>query len=182
MVSNLKTTWLAFFPVSFALLSTLETKRVADFDKREAVGKNGGMKKEHVKLTESDRAFLEALLKQGELKARAYRRVLGLLELDRGKGFTEVARILQVSMASIREWAAEYRKRGIQAIQDRPRSGQPVVIDGQQRAKITALACSEPPEGYGQWSLRLLADKAVELEYVEEISHTQVRKILKKTN
>ena len=57
-----------------------------------------------------------------------------------------------------------------------------MVIDGQQRAKITALACSEPPEGYGQWSLRLLADKAVELGYVEEISHTAVRKILKKTN
>jgi hypothetical protein len=54
------------------------------------------------------------------------------------------------------------------------------VIDGQQRAKITALACSEPPEGYAQWSLRLLADKAVELDYVEGISQTAVRKILEK--
>lgn len=50
-----------------------------------------------------------------------------------------------------------------------------------QRVKITVLACSEPPEGYAQWSLRLLADKAVELGYVEGISHTEVRKILKKT-
>ena len=59
--------------------------------------------------------------------------------------------------------------------------GRPIEIDGQQRAKITALACSQPPEGYAQWSLRLLADKAIELGYVEEISHTEVRKILKKT-
>jgi putative transposase len=140
------------------------------------------MKKEHVKLTETDRAFLEALIKKGELKARAYRRALGLLELDRGKSFTEVAETLQASIPSISRWAKEYRERGLQVIQDQPRSGRPMVIDGQQRAKITALACSEAPEGYAQWSLRLLADKAVELGYVEEISHTEVRKILKKTN
>ena len=140
------------------------------------------MKKEHVKLTETDRTFLEELTKKGELKARAYRRALGLLELDRGKTFTEVAKTLQVSIPSVSSWAKEYRERGIQVIQDQPRSGRPMVIDGQQRAKITALACSEPPEGYAQWSLRLLADKAVELEYVEGISHTKVRHILKKTN
>lgn len=139
------------------------------------------MKKEHVKLTEADRAFLEALTRKGELQARAYRRAFGLLELDRGKCFTEVAETLQVSIPSISRWAKEYRERGLQVIQDQPRSGRPMVIDGQQRAKITALACSEPPEGYAQWSLRLLADKAVELGYVEGISHTEVRKILKKT-
>jgi putative transposase len=140
------------------------------------------MKKEHVKLTETDRAFLEALMRKGELKARAYRRALGILELDRGKSLTEVAKTLQVSIASVSSWAKEYRERGLQVIQDQPRSGRPIVIDGQQRAKITALACSEPPEGYAQWSLRLLADKAVELGYVEGISHTEVRTILKKTN
>ncbi|MGZ9222030.1 MAG: helix-turn-helix domain-containing protein [Anaerolineales bacterium] len=125
---------------------------------------------------------MEALIRKGELKARAYRRALGLLELDRGKSFTEVAKTLQVSIPSVSSWAKEYRERGLQVIQDQPRSGRPIVIDGQQRAKITALACSEPPEGYAQWSLRLLADKAVELEYVEGISHTEVRTILKKTN
>jgi putative transposase len=140
------------------------------------------MKKEHVKLTETDRAFLEALIRKGELKARVYRRAFGLLELDRGKTFTEVAKTLQVSTVSVSSWAKEYRERGLQVLQDQPRSGRPIVIDGQQRAKITALACSEPPEGYAQWSLRLLADKAVELEYVDGISHTEVRTILKKTN
>ncbi len=139
------------------------------------------MKKEHVHLTEAHCAVLEALIRKGELKARAYRRALGLLELDRGKSFTEVAKTLQVSLESVSNWAREYREHGLRAIQDQPRSGRPMVIDGQQRAKIAALACSEPPEGYAQWSLRLLADKAVELDYVEGISHTEVRKILKKT-
>jgi putative transposase len=92
-----------------------------------------------------------------------------------------VAETIQVSIPSISRWATQYRERGLQVLQDQLRSGRPTVIDGQQRAKITALACSEAPEGYAQWSLRLLADKAVELGYVEEISHTEVRKILKKT-
>ena len=56
-----------------------------------------------------------------------------------------------------------------------------MVIDGPQRAKITARACSTPPPGHARWSLRLLADKAVELEYCEHLSHNAVKEILKKT-
>lgn len=138
------------------------------------------MKKGHVKLTEADRPFLEALTRKSELKARAYRQASGLLELDRGKCFTEVAETLQVSIPSISRWAKEYQLRGLQAIEDQPRSGRPMVIDGEQRAKITALACSEPPEGYAHWSLRLLADKAVELGYVEGTSHTEGARFSKK--
>jgi len=68
----------------------------------------------------------------------------------------------------------------LRCLEAKPRSGRPVEIDGIARAKITALACSDPPEGYGQWSLRLLAEKAVELDYCERISHTEVANILKK--
>jgi transposase len=160
----------------------LESKNVTDFDKGEGIDENRWMNKEHLKLTEIDRNYLEALIRKGELQARAYRRALGILELDRGKSYTEVTKTLKVSMASVSTWAKGYRERGLQVIQDQPRSGRPIVIDGQQRAKITALACSKPPEGYAQWSLRLLADKAVELGYVDGISHTEVRTILKKTN
>ena len=60
-------------------------------------------------------------------------------------------------------------------------AGRPLEIDGWQRAKITALACSQAPAGYERWTLRLLADKAVELGYCEHISHTEVSTILKKT-
>jgi transposase len=140
------------------------------------------MKKQHVQLSEVDRAYLEAVVSKGKLTAKVYRRALGLLELDRGQTYTAVSKTLQVTIPTLSNWAAKYRETGLQVLQDQPRSGRPVEIDGHQRAKVTALACSEPPEGYARWSLRLLADKAVELEYCEHISHTEVRSILKKTN
>ena len=140
------------------------------------------MKKQHVKLSDIDRAYLEALISKGELSAKVYRRALGLLELDRGQTYTAVSKILKVTIPTLSGWAAKYQESGLQVLQDQPREGRPIEIDGKQRAKITALACSEPPEGYARWSLRLLADKAVELEYCEHISHAEVRKILKKTN
>jgi len=65
---------------------------------------------------------------------------------------------------------------------DQPRTGRPVEITGAQRAKITALACSQAPAGHAGWTLRLLADKAVELELIEHGSHNAVKEILKKTN
>jgi transposase len=140
------------------------------------------MKKQHVTLSDVDREYLETLTSKGELTAKAYRRALGLLELDRGKTYTAVSQTLKVTIQTLSKWAAKYRESGLQVLQDQPRSGRPVKIDGNQRAKITALACSKPPEGYAQWSLRLLADKAVELEFCEHISHTEVATILKKTN
>ena len=140
------------------------------------------MKKQHVQLSDTDRAYLEALISKGELSAKVYRRALGLLELDRGQTYTAVSKILKVTIPTLSGWAAKYQESGLQVLQDEPREGRPIEISGEQRAKITALACSEPPEGYARWSLRLLADKAVELEYCEHISHAEVRKILKKTN
>ena len=140
------------------------------------------MKKQHVQLSPSDREYLETLTRQGEQTAKIYRRALALLELDRGKTYTEVCETVQVTIATLSGWAAKYLENGLEVLQDQPRSGRPIEIDGKQRAKITALACSTPPEGYAQWSLRLLADKAVELEYCEHISHTEVGQVLKKTN
>jgi transposase len=140
------------------------------------------MKKQHVQLTQTDRVYLEALISKGDLKAKVYRRALGLLELDRGKTYTVVSRTFQVMIPTLSSWASEYKESGLQVLQDQPRAGRPVQIDGNQRAKITALACSTPPEGHAQWSLRLLAEKAVELDYCEHVSHTEVGQILKKTN
>jgi transposase len=146
------------------------------------MSENNRMKKQHVELKDEDREHLDEIVSKGELKARVYRRAFGLLELDRGKTYTEVSETLGVAVQTLSIWAAKYRENGLGVLQDKPRSGRPVEIDGTQRAKITALACSEPPEGYAQWSLRLLADKVVELGYCEQISHTEVNKILKKTN
>jgi transposase len=143
---------------------------------------NGGMKKQHVQLTPTDREYLEMLISQGQQTARIYRRALGLLELDRGQTYTAVSKTLQVTIPTISNWAAQYAENGLKAIYDQHREGRPVEIDGSQRAKVTALACSEPPEGYERWNLRLLANKVVELGYCEHISHTEVADILKKTN
>ncbi len=140
------------------------------------------MKKQHVKLNDVDREYLENLISQGELTAKAYRRALALLELHRGQTYTAVSKTLQVTQTTLSTWVKKYQENGLQMLADQPRSGRPIEIDGNQRAKITALACSDPPEGYAEWNLRLLADKAVELGYCESMSHTSVHRILKKTN
>jgi putative transposase len=140
------------------------------------------MKRQHVKLTAEDREYLEGLISKGSLSTKSYRRALSLLELDRRKTYTVLSETLQVSIPTISGWAKGYKENGLQVLYDQPRPGRPIEIDGEQRAKITALACSEPPAGYAQWSLRLLAEKAVELDFCEHVSHTEISDILKKTN
>jgi transposase len=110
------------------------------------------------------------------------KRALGLLALDQGATLTAVAQHQQVTIQTVGHWRDGYAAKGLACLQDAPRAGRPVRIDGVQRAQITALACSTPPPGHSQWSLRLLADKVVELDYCEAISHTYVGEILKKTN
>ena len=140
------------------------------------------MKKEHVNLTDSDRTYLTNLIRKGSLPAKTYKRALALLELNRGRTFTEVATIVGVTKQTVSIWATKYKETGLEFLTDKPRPGRPTVIDGLQRAKITALACSDAPEGYERWSLRLLADKAIELAIVDDISYMEVSRILKKTN
>ena len=139
------------------------------------------MKKHHVTLSEPDRTYLEDLISTGELAVRVYRRALALLERDRGQTYSAVAQTLQVHPNTVSKWAQRYQDEQLQCLQDKPRSGRPVEIKGTLRAQITALACSDAPDGYSQWRLRLLADKAVALGYCDQISHTKVGQILKKT-
>ena len=140
------------------------------------------MKKEHLKLRDADRETLTAMLAKGSLKVKAFKRATALLELDRGKTFKQVAETLSVDYNTVSKWRISYYRDGIICLHDKPRSGRPIVIDGEQRAKVTALACSDAPQGYGRWALRLLAEKVVELGYCNSISHTQVGNILKKTS
>src|SRR5689334_25353672 len=140
------------------------------------------MKKPHVTLTTAERTSLQTLVKKGAVRARTYQRATALLELDRGQTLTAVARTLGVSYPTVLAWRAKYRVHGLSgALHDQPRAGRPVVIDGPQRAKVTAFACSTPPSGRARWTMRLFVDKAVELGYCEQLSHTQARRILKKT-
>jgi transposase len=140
------------------------------------------MKKCQVELRPTDRDYLENLLRKGQLGVRQFKRATGLLELDRGKAIRAVATTLSVSETTVRTWGDRYEQEGLRMLHDKPRSGRPIEFAGEQRAKITALACSAAPVGHERWDLRLLADKAVELNYCQSISHTQVAKILKKTS
>ena len=139
------------------------------------------MLKHHIKLRRKERDYLESLIAKGKMSAKMFKRATGLLELDRGKTLQAVAETLGVSNDTVAAWRENYKVHGLQCLEDAPRSGRPIEIDGVQRAKITALACSEAPAGHARWSLRLLADKVVELGYCKRISYVQVNKILKKT-
>src|SRR5262245_33396002 len=140
------------------------------------------MNKHHITLSDDDRSTLERLLSHGTLSARKFKRATALLELDRGKTLVEVAATLQVNYTTVAQWRDRYHSTGLECLDDAPRSGRPPSIDGLQSAKITALACSDAPEGYARWSLRLLADKAVEAGFCDQISHTTIADILKKTS
>jgi transposase len=140
------------------------------------------MNKHHITLSDGDRSTLTGLLTHGMLSAKKFKRATALLELDRGKSLVEVAATLQVTYPTVSAWRDAYTTSGLACLDDAPRSGRPIEIDGTQRAKITALACSDAPEGHARWTLRLLAEKAVESELCEHVSHTLVADVLKKTN
>ncbi len=140
------------------------------------------MTKEHVNLNAADKSYLESVLAKGSLSAKVFKRATGLLELNRGKTLQEVAKTLCVNYNTVAAWRDNYTAAGLTCLEDKPRAGRPIEIDGEHRAKITALACSDAPEGHSRWSLRLLAERIVELGYCENISHTQVAKVLKKTS
>jgi transposase len=140
------------------------------------------MKNAHLSLSDQDREKINQLLAKGELSVRVTKRCMALLALDRGQSYAEVAPLVGLSYGTTRKFGERYRAEGLSLIHDKPRSGRPPVITTIQKAKITALACTEPDEAHSQWSLRMLADRAVELNYVEHISHSEVGKILKKTS
>jgi putative transposase len=136
-----------------------------------------------IKLSNHDLRSLTSLLRSGSTKARTQTRARVLELLHRQRHPDDIAATLTISTQSVYNIKRRYLDGGLEAaLYDQPRSGRPVEIDGKQRAKVTALACSKPPKGHARWSLRLLAGKAVELGYCETLSHTGARQILKKTN
>jgi len=140
------------------------------------------MNKQHITLSDADRSTLLRLLAAGTLAAKTFKRATALLELDRGKTLGEVAATLHLTYPTVSTWRDRYHASGLACLDDAPRSGRPLEIDGTARAKITALACSDAPHGHARWSLRLLAEKAVESNLCDHVSHTLVADVLKKTN
>jgi len=139
------------------------------------------MAKEHVKLSEENREQLKKLVVREKVSVKVFRRAQALLLLDQGHTLQAAAHQAGVNYNAVAKWRNASKSTGLAVLKDAPRSGRPIRIEGSQRAGVTALACSIPPQGHARWSLRLLANKAVELGLVEAISHKHVRTILKKT-
>ena len=149
------------------------------------------MKKYVVELTEDERRDLYGLISTGSAPARMLNRARILLKADEGKHAEgeplldrQIAPMLETSTATVQRVRERFCRQGLDAALERsaPDRLYERSFDGRAEARLIALACSQAPEGRDRWSLRLLAEKAVELGIVQEVSHETVRKTLKKTN
>lgn len=138
------------------------------------------MEKSHVKLSDTDRAKFMVMLSDRSLTVKIHKRVESLLALDSGLTFTIVIKQVGLSFPTLKILCERYTSQGLSCLQDAPKPGRPIQISGEERAKITALACSKAPEGHVRWTLRLLADKVIELGICEHLSHVHAGEILKK--
>jgi len=148
------------------------------------------MKKFIVTLTEEGRNLLTGLTSKGKHRSQKVLNALILLACDEGEyqrnrsKNEEIARVLNTSMRKIDRVKKRFVLDGLD-VALHGRKGSRVYVkkaDGDFAAHLVALSCSKPPEGFARWTLRLLADKAVELDYIDSISHETVRRVLKKTN
>ena len=138
-------------------------------------------------LTVEQRSHLENLIRSGSAPARTQTKARILLMTDRNSGLlrkdAEIAESVMVNVATVGRARRTCITKGMDAVlYDRPRPGGKPKITGDIEAKLTMLACSTPPEGHERWTIQLLADKMVELNYIESISRVAVGKRLKKVN
>ncbi len=148
------------------------------------------MKKKYpVILSDTERDELKRLIAAGTSTARKLAHARILLKADEspeGDGWVDerVADAVEVSQPTVARVRRQYFEEGLKAALNRrpPKREYHGKLDGEQEARLVAMACSEPPGGQARWSLRLLADRLVELEIVENISYQTVRRTLKKTN
>jgi transposase len=143
-----------------------------------------------VTLTKEERNELEALTKKGKIEARRFKYARALLLCDAGPEgpswkVADVADALGVTSRSIEHLKKRFVEEGLEAALERKPLDKPpreVVFDGAFEARLISLACSEAPEGHQRWTVRLLAEKAVELRFAETVSHMTVQRTLKKMN
>ena len=147
------------------------------------------MKKYIVRLTEAQRQDLQQLISTGKEPARRLLHARVLLKADQGAngpGWTDahISEALEVSTSTLVRVRRVFAEQGLHAALTRRSLSRtrPRRLDGEQEAHLIALACSAPPDGRDHWSLRVLADRLVTLEVVDEVSHETVRQVLKKTN
>jgi hypothetical protein len=148
------------------------------------------MKKYRVTLRKEEKGLLEAMVQKGNHKSRKVLNALVLLNCDEGRfqdhrvKNEDVASVLRISMRKIDRVKRRFVEEGFDTAlsghkQERTYEKK---ADGEFEAHLIALSCSAPPEGFARWSLRLLADRAVELKYIDSVSYETIRRVLKKRN
>lgn len=147
------------------------------------------MTKYKVKLTEQEYQELINIISKGIHTSQLYRTAYILLNCDDGKQGSklkgvEISKVLKVSTRMIDRVKQRFVEEGFEACLERKPMSRTKTrkADGDTEAQLIALSCSKAPEGFSRWSLRLLAEKMVELKYIESISHETIRRVLKKTN
>jgi len=142
-----------------------------------------------IKLTKSEVEELRGIINKGSHTSQTFRTAYVLLNCDEGKYCEKVtneqlAKVLKIGMRTIDRIKKKFVEEGLEATLERRPTTRIYErkVDGEVEAKLVTLCCSDPPKGYAKWSLRLLADRMVELKYVESISYVTVREVLKKTN
>jgi transposase len=139
-------------------------------------------KKYIVELEAEKRERLLEMTSKGQIGARKMKRAQILLKADEGWKDKDIIGALNTSRSTVERTRKRFVEGGLEkALNEDPRPGQRTKLDGKGQAHLIAIACSEAPDGRDHWPLRLLADKLVELDIVESISHETVRQVLKKT-
>ena len=142
-----------------------------------------------IKLTKEEVGELNSIINKGSHSSQTFRTAYILLNCDEGEYAEkitneQISKVLKVGMRTIDRVKKKFIEEGLEDVLNRRPTSRvyETKSDGDVEAKLVSLCCSEPPKGYAKWSLRLLADKMVELKYVASISHVTVRSVLKKTN
>lgn len=143
-----------------------------------------------VTLNKRERAMLQEIATRGKHSSQKVLNALILLSCDEGRfqegklTAAQIAGVLPVSMRKVDRVKRRFVEQGLEAALDKKKAERQYVkkADGDFEAHLIALSCGKPPPGHARWSLRLLADKMVELEYVDSVSYETVRRVLKKTN
>jgi putative transposase len=139
----------------------------------------GHYRKLRVQLTWRHRKKLKELLRAGVQSVRVVRRALVLSQLDQGESASQVAAALQLSEKAVREIGWRYNQQGLdRALYDNPRPGAKPLLDSDERQRVVAMVCGNPPEGHARWTVRVIAEEAVKRKLVARVGRETIRILL----
>jgi transposase len=142
------------------------------------------VKKYIVELSAEEREQIQEIISKGKHSARKILRAHALLKSDEGWSDSHISEALNISIPTLERTRKLFVEEGLNPALNGRESNRVYTrkLDGEKEAQLIALVCSKAPEGQARWTMRLLADRMVQLEYIEEISHETIRRTLKKTN